>query len=64
MKVIYREKKLSVEFNVDTPKELFAQLGAFQEVFGESACGKCGSENLRYVVRTNPAADYFLDEKT
>jgi len=58
MKVVYKEGKLSVEFNVDTPKELFAQLGSFQEVFGEVACGKCGSENLRFVVRTNDGNEY------
>lgn len=58
MKVVYREGKLSAEFNVDTQKELFAQLSSFQEVFGEKVCGKCGSESLRYVVRENDGNEY------
>ena len=43
MKVIYNFNKMSVEFESDTVKEVFAQLSSFQEVFGEKACGKCGS---------------------
>jgi len=58
MKVVYREDKLSAEFNVDTPKELFKQLGDFQEVFGQTNCGKCESNNLRYVVRENDGNEY------
>ena len=43
--------RMSVEFQVDTQVDLFQQLAFFQEVFGEASCGKCGSENLRFVVR-------------
>ena len=31
----------------------------FQEVFEESKCGKCGSENLKFVVRTVDDNEYF-----
>jgi ribosomal protein L40E len=51
--------KISVEFEGDSQKSLFAQIAAFQEVFEESKCGKCGSENLRFVVRTVDENDFY-----
>ena len=59
MKVTYSSGKLPVEFDCDSQKELFAQLSAYQEVFGESVCGKCGSDNLRFVVRENDGNEYY-----
>tara|TARA_Y100000296_G_scaffold84163_1_gene116797 strand:- start:2182 stop:2511 length:330 start_codon:yes stop_codon:yes gene_type:complete len=59
MKVSYQVTSLSVEFEADTIKEIFFQLATFQEVFGESACGKCKSENLRFVVRENEGNAYY-----
>ena len=59
MKVIYNFNKMSVEFESDTVIEVFAQLSSFQEVFGEKACGKCKSENLRFVVRDNEGNSYY-----
>ena len=59
MKVNYTLKNLSVTFDCDTQKDLFAQLASFEEVFGETACGKCGSENLRFVVRENDGNEYY-----
>jgi len=53
MKTTYTSGKLTVEFDTATATELFEQLATFQEVFGETKCGKCGSENLRFVVRTD-----------
>ena len=58
MKVQYQSGKISVEFECDTQKELFAQLSSFQEVFGETKCGKCGSENLKFVVREVDGNEY------
>ena len=54
MKVNYStgNGRLSVELNAETQTDLFEQLAYFQEVFGETGCGKCGSENLRFQVRT------------
>lgn len=44
----------NVDLNtVDNPRELFEKLASFQEVFGIDRCGKCGSTNLQYVVRTD-----------
>lgn len=54
MKVNYStgNGRLSVELNAETQTDLFEQLAYFQEVFGETGCGKCGSENLRFQVRS------------
>ena len=53
MKVNYQTKngRLSVQLEGDSQKEIFEQISRFQEVFEETACGKCGSENIRFVVR-------------
>eukprot|EP00919_Chromeraceae_sp_WS-2016_P064785 GHVR01153468.1.p1 GENE.GHVR01153468.1~~GHVR01153468.1.p1 ORF type:complete len:110 (-),score=6.36 GHVR01153468.1:264-593(-) len=59
MKLNYKLGNLSVEFECDTPKEVFNQLSVFQEVFGETKCGKCGSENLRFVVRVVDDNPYY-----
>lgn len=53
MKVNYKSKngRLVVELEAESQKGLWAQLAAFQETFEESVCGKCGSDDLKYVVR-------------
>ena len=53
MKVNYKTKngRISVELEGDSQRDIFAEIARFQEVFEETACGKCGSENLRFVVR-------------
>tara|TARA_R100001132_G_C3194121_1_gene44621 strand:+ start:114 stop:443 length:330 start_codon:yes stop_codon:yes gene_type:complete len=59
MKVNYKVGNLTVEFESDTVREVFTQLSSFQEVFGEIKCGKCGSDNLRFVVRENEGNEYY-----
>ena len=59
MKISYNAGKISVELEGDTQKDLFAQLSAFQEVFDESTCGKCGSTNLRFVTREGDGNSYY-----
>jgi len=53
MKINYtgNNGRVTVELEGDTQVEIFAQLASFQEVFDETECGKCGSENLRFQVR-------------
>ena len=53
MKVNYTTKsgRVSVELNGDTQREIFEQLSSFQEVFDETVCGKCGGDDIRFVVR-------------
>ena len=53
MKLTYSTKngKLKVELEGDSQRDLFEQISNFQEVFEEDTCGKCGSENIKFVVR-------------
>lgn len=51
MKVTYLGKKFSVDFDGTGQKEIFEQIGVFQEVFEETNCGNCGSDNIKFVVR-------------
>ena len=53
MKVTYTTSngRFAVELDSDSQKDAFESIAQFQEVFEESICGKCGSENLRFVVR-------------
>lgn len=55
MKIIYKTKndRISAELEGETQRDLFEQVSSFQEVFGESCCGRpdCKSENLKFVVR-------------
>lgn len=61
MKVNYTANngRISVEFETDTQREIFQQLSDFQEVFDVTACGKCASENLRFVVRNIDDNQFF-----
>ena len=61
MKVKHQVGKMTVELEAETHVDLFSQLASFQEVFGETNCGKCGSENLRYITRTNKDDDVFYE---
>jgi hypothetical protein len=60
MKVKYTNPTgtFSVELDGDTQRDVFGNLAKFQEVF-ESSCGKCGSTNLKYVVRTVDDNEYY-----
>jgi translation initiation factor 2 beta subunit (eIF-2beta)/eIF-5 len=53
MKVNYRSKngRLTIELNGDDQKAIFEEIARFQEVFEEDKCGKCGSENIKFIVR-------------
>jgi len=53
MKVQYtnRSGRLTVEIDSETQTDLFMQLASFQEIFDESECAKCNSENVRFQVR-------------
>ena len=61
MKVTFnaKTKELIASFECDTKKDLVGQLASFQEVFGQTTCGKCGSENVRFVVRTVDDNEYY-----
>lgn len=59
MEVTYRSGKLTATFDADSPKDLFSQISVFQEVFDQAKCGKCGSENIRFVVRNVDDNEYY-----
>ena len=60
MKVKYKiGDKLEFELDGAGQKELFKELAAIQEIFGEESCGLCGSKNLKFIVRNVDGNDYF-----
>jgi hypothetical protein len=60
MKLNYKvSDKLSFELDGEGQKEIFKELSAIQEIFGEESCGLCKSHNLRYVVRNIDSNDYY-----
>ncbi len=59
MKVTYNTGKMSVELEGETQRDLFGQLAAFQEVFDETTCGKCGSTNVELAVRRHEVNGYY-----
>ena len=61
MKLTYttRNGKISVEVEGDSHRDLFEANNKFQEVFEEDVCGKCGHENIRFVVRTVDDNQYY-----
>jgi hypothetical protein len=53
MKQTYRSKsgKFSFESEATTQSEFFREISRFQEVFEEDSCGKCSSDDVKFVVR-------------
>ena len=42
---------MTVQVEGETVKDLFHQFAVIDEILGQYKCGKCGSENLKFVVR-------------
>ena len=59
MKVVKKVGSLSFEIEGETQRDVFKEIASFEEVFGENTCGKCGSENVRCIVRENDGNEYF-----
>ena len=59
MKVRYTSNRLSVEVEGEKQKDVFAELASFQEVFEHDVCGKCKSEDVRFVVRNVGDNDFY-----
>lgn len=53
MEVTYRTKngRMSCLFEGKGHSDIHEQISSFQEVFEESSCGKCNSDDIRFVVR-------------
>lgn len=51
--------KLEFELEGAGQKEIFKELAMVQEIFSEKKCGVCGSENIKFVVRTVEDNEYY-----
>ena len=49
--------------SAENQRAVFEKLAAFEEVFDIKACGKCESENLRHVVRTDDKDNKYYELK-
>ena len=59
MKVTKRVGDLTIEVEGETQKDIFKALAGAEEVFGENTCGKCGSTNIRCIVRMNDGNEFY-----
>lgn len=61
MKISYTTAngKIKAEFESESPKDLFVDIHRFQEIFEEDTCGKCGSQDIKYIVRTIEDNQYY-----
>lgn len=50
---------VEVEVEADGQKEIFKELAAVEEIFGENECGMCKKNNTKFVVRSVDGNDYF-----
>jgi hypothetical protein len=53
--------KVIVEAEGDNHVDLFEQLDGLQEVFSNHKCGKCGKEDIRFVVRTDAEENKYYE---
>lgn len=56
-------KSLQVEFEVATDKEAFKVLASLDECFGITSCGKCKSEDIMFILRSNKKGHQFPEMK-
>lgn len=61
MKIEYttHNGKIKALFESESAKDLFNDISRFQEVFEETSCGKCGCDDIKYVVRTVDDNQYY-----
>ncbi len=62
MEASYRTRngRMMVKIDAKTQKDLFRDLAQFQSVFeADESCGRCGSAQVNFEVRTVDANDYY-----
>lgn len=59
MQLEYQKRGLTVRVEGSNQKEVFKQLAAFEEVFTETVCKKCGGSDTRFVVRNVEDNDFY-----
>ena len=52
-------ERASIEVEAGTVKDAFKELANYAEVFCETTCGSCGSQDVRPVTRTAKGYDFF-----
>jgi hypothetical protein len=55
------QPSLIITLEEDKQSDLFKSIAQTQEVFCEKECGKCGSNDLRFIVRKNKDEDEFYE---
>lgn len=43
--------RMSAEIDGESVRDIFAGVSSFQEVFDRNECGKCGGDDIKFVVR-------------
>jgi hypothetical protein len=61
MKVQVKCGSGAVQAEGDNHADIWKQLAELQEAFGERVCGKCQSDDIRYVHRQNEGGDDFFE---
>lgn len=63
MELTYTTKngRITAKFEAKEQRDMFGQIAEFQEVFEESCCGKCKSENLKFVVRKDDEDNEYYE---
>lgn len=61
MKVTVKCGSGFIEAQGEDHAAVWEQLASLSEAFGERACGKCNSEEIRHVVRENDGGDKFYE---
>ena len=51
--------KITAEIEGDSVRDVFESISQVQEVFGENCCGKCGNDDVKFVVRTVDENNYY-----
>jgi len=52
LKYTTKNQRITVEVEGDSQRDLFSEIGKVQEVFEQDTCGKCGNDDVKFVVRT------------
>lgn len=53
--------RMSVELESDSQTGLFKEIASFQEVFEINTCGKCGCQDIQYVVRKDSEENEYFE---
>lgn len=61
MRVRVRVGNSVIEAEGENHADLWEQLATLQEAFSTEPCGKCGTEDVRYVARENADGDKFYE---